>query len=120
MRADALQRQYVRTYSSIFLFIDTADIRTKTDELVYEMIVAAVDMVDVADLCFSVCNETRQHHRRASAQVCCLDLAARELPDPLYNRGTALNLDIRPHALELIHMHEAILKYRFCHEPRSL
>ena len=85
-------------YSKLYSLIDAADICPETDEFFDEVVIAAVNMVDVADLRLTFGDETSQHHRSAGTQVRSLDLAAIELFDAFDDRGTAIDLDFCAHA----------------------
>ncbi len=92
---------------------------TEADELADEVVIAAVDMMDVADLRLAFGDEAREHHSGASAEIGRLDLAARELVNAFDDGRAAIDADVRAHALELVHMHEAVLKDRLRHAARA-
>ena len=63
-----------RAFLFVDLIVDASNICAETDELLNEIIIAAVDVVNVADLSFTVRNESRQNDRRARSQVGGFDL----------------------------------------------
>ena len=84
--------QHLSCLKPCLLFIDAADIGAEADELRDQVIITAVNMVDVANLRLTLCHETREDHRRTSAQIRCLDLAAIKF-------FHALDKDVRPSIL---------------------
>ena len=64
-------------YYSI-LFVYTLDVGAEAHEFFDEMIVAAVDMMNISYLRFSLGDQSGQNHRRSGAQIRRLDLTAHQ------------------------------------------
>ena len=90
-------------------FADAADIRAQGGELAENVLIAALDQVDVFDLRRAPCAEPGGHHGCAGAQVVRPDGSALQERHALDDRGLALYLDGGAHAQKLLHIAEAVV-----------
>src|SRR5688572_9084553 len=86
------------------------DARAKAGELLFDPFVAAIEVVDTVDGGSAARDEAGKHQARGSAQIGCHHRRAVEMTDTFYHRGIALDLDVRAEALQLLHVHEAVLE----------
>ena len=94
------------------LIINSGDRRTESREFFDKLFISAFDVINLRNLRRALRDKSRQHHRRACAQVCRHNLAAAQSGVASDNCLVSGRLDIGTHLIELGHMHEAIFKYR--------
>ena len=97
------------------LFLFTPDAGTHGVEFVLDAFVAAIQMVDALHVGRAVRGQTGQHQRGAGAQVRGHDRGAGQTADSAHHGRMAGDLDVRAHAHQLQHVHEAVLEDAFFH-----
>ena len=90
------------------------------DKLLHNVLVAALDVLDLFDLRRPSGRERRNDHRRACTQVDRAHRRALEILDALDDRALALDRDLRAHALELLDIAEAVLPDVLVQDARAL
>ena len=85
-----------------------ADIRAHGAELAHQILVAALDILDAAELGGALGGQTGDDQRRAGPQVAGLDGRAHQMADTLDDGHLAVHLNVGAHALQLVHILEAV------------
>ena len=73
------------------LLVNPTDIRTKSNEFDNQIIIATINVMDIANLRFTISYKASQNHGCTGTQIRCLDLAAVELLYALDDRGAAVD-----------------------------
>src|SRR5215470_5726027 len=87
-----------------------ADLRSQRSELAFDALVAAIEMVDAVDCRLALGHEAGDHQPRGRAEVGRHHIGALERMDALDDGRAALDLDVGAEALQLLHVHHAILE----------
>src|SRR5208283_787954 len=88
----------------------TADLGTDVAELFFEVLVAAVEVVDAVKNGFSVGDEGGEDERGAGAEVGAHDGGGLQFAGAADGGGAALHGDGGSHAVEFLDVHEAVLE----------
>src|SRR5664279_169483 len=81
--------------------LDTSDVGAYAAQLTFQVVVAAVEVVDAQDLGGSLGNQSRQYQASRRAQVGGHDLGALELDRAAHHGEVPVDHDIRAHAHQL-------------------
>ena len=99
----------------------TLNLRAQGTQLIFQMLVAAVDEMDVVDVRHALGHQARDHQRRTCAQVGGRHRAAHELGHTLDDGDAIVDLRNAAHAANLFQMLKAHLKDRLVDEvPRAV
>src|SRR5689334_21177306 len=79
-------------------------------ELFFELLVAAIEMVNAIDDGLALSREPRQHERDGCAEIGRHYRGAGEARHAAHHRRCAMDIDVGAHATELRYMHEAVLE----------
>ena len=77
-------------------------------------------MIDTFYDGFALRNQPSDNQAGRGAQVGGHDDCAIQAGNAAHQCGIAIHFDIRAKAAQLLHMHETIFKYRFCHPRRAI
>src|SRR6516165_1717278 len=86
------------------------DLGAAASEFLFYRLVAAIEMVHARDGGFAFGGEGGQDQGEGGAQVSCHDWGAGEFGHAADDGGGAVDIHLGAHAVELRHMHEAILE----------
>src|SRR5581483_9424572 len=90
------------------LSLDALDLRAEVAQFFVEMFVTAVDVINATYFGHAFGFQTRQHQRRARAQIARHHWRAVKLIDAFDHRGRSFKIDIRAHAFQFRHVHVAL------------
>ena len=102
------------------LLFHALDVRAELAQFFVEMFVAAIDVIDAADLGHAIGLQARQDERGGGAQIARHDRRADQSIDALDHRGRAFDLHVRAHALQFRDMHVALRENVFRDDADSL
>src|ERR1700761_1217731 len=97
-----------------------ADFSPHATQFFLDPLVSAIDVVDAVEDRLAFGDHGRKDERSGSAQVGAHYRRGRERRLAAYGCSTPIHLDVRPHAGELLDMHEAVLKYVLHYDGRSI
>src|SRR5690606_37132165 len=87
-----------------------ADFRAERLQFFFDALVTTVDVVDAIDQGVAFGDQRRDHQAGRSPQVGRHDWRALEFLGAGNDGGVAFNLDLRAHAVQFVHVHEAVFE----------
>src|SRR5215831_10531315 len=103
----------VSSAAQLFLSPRAPDPGAEPRQLLLDALVAAVEVIHAVHDGRAARDEPREDKARRGAQVRRHDVGTIQACDAFHYGGIALDLDVRAEALQLLHVHEAVLEYRF-------
>ena len=96
------------------------DIRSQALQLLHNILVAAFNVLDTADLALALGSQGGNDHGGAGPQIAGLDGSAGEMVHTLHHGGLVVHLDGGAHALELVHIAVAAAPDALRHQGGAL